>query len=277
MDLFEQKNRKRVLIAAHRGSAGGNIPCNSISAFKIALLQGADIIELDVEKSLDGVLFVQHPGFERVHLRMNDSIRNYPSHVVEQFVLSNCDVVRTKERIPRLADALRFLKGKCVINIDKFWNNPQSIAQLVRDLGMVNDVIIKTYHVADQLDAVEKYAPDLPLMVMVRDEDHCTESLLRRNIRYIGTEVLFANDTAPVASAEYVDWMHRQGLLVWANAIVYNDYDVVGGGHTDDISLLGDPDNGWGWLCDRGFDIIQTDFTLQSKLYLEQTGRRTVI
>ena len=29
-----------------------------------------------------------------------------------------------------------------------------------------------------------------------------------------------------------------------------------------------------GWLADRGFDIIQTDFIYNSRLFLENTGRR---
>ena len=29
-------------------------------------------------------------------------------------------------------------------------------------------------------------------------------------------------------------------------------------GHDDDTSVLGHPEQGWGWLMDRGFDIIQT-------------------
>lgn len=274
MNVFELKKRNKILIAAHRGSAGGNIPCNSIPAFKAALVQKAEIVELDVEKSLDGELFVQHPGMEKVHLRMNDSIKNYPASVVRSFVLSNCDMVRTETNILSLEDALKFLKGKCIVNIDKFWNNPEKIANLVRKLDMTDDVIIKTYAKPEQLDAVEKYAPDLPLMVMVREEDTCTDELLKRNVRYLGTEVLFSSDDSPIASREYVDMMHSKGLLIWSNSIVYNYKDVIGGGHTDDISLTGDADNGWGWLADRGFDIIQTDFVCQCRLYLEQTGRK---
>lgn len=29
-----------------------------------------------------------------------------------------------------------------------------------------------------------------------------------------------------------------------------------------------------GWLADRGYNIIQTDWTLALKTYLEKTGRR---
>ena len=62
------------LIAAHRGVCGGNIPCNTIQAFDIALRQGADIIELDVTRSSDGKMFVFHPGKESIHLYSPRSI-----------------------------------------------------------------------------------------------------------------------------------------------------------------------------------------------------------
>lgn len=45
MKLLEVAKEKKILVAAHRGVAGGNIPCNSLQAFQIALNQGADIIE----------------------------------------------------------------------------------------------------------------------------------------------------------------------------------------------------------------------------------------
>ena len=83
MDLLKLAKERGVLIAAHRGACGGNVPCNSSAAFKAAVNAGADIIELDVDSSSDGELFIQHPGMERVHLRFADSIRNYPASVVE--------------------------------------------------------------------------------------------------------------------------------------------------------------------------------------------------
>lgn len=39
-------NRDRVQVAAHRGVAGVNIPCNTIPAFDIALHGGAAILEM---------------------------------------------------------------------------------------------------------------------------------------------------------------------------------------------------------------------------------------
>ena len=275
MNLLEMAKDKKVLLVAHRGVCGANIPCNSLQAFQIALNQGADIVELDVDNSLDGELFIQHPKMERVHLRMQDRIRSYPASVVENFRLSNCDLAPTEWNIVRLEDALKLMKGKCIINIDKFWENPEKISKLIRKLGMEDQILIKTANKPEYLDAVEKYAPDLYYMSVVTDEDHTHEQMKQRNINYVGAEVLFKNENAPVASKEYIDMMHREGKIVWVNALVYDYRAVLAAYHNDDISMIEDPEKGWGWLADRGFDIIQTDFLYPCKQFLENTGRRS--
>ena len=37
--------REKMFIVAHRGTPGGNIPCNTIASYEIALDQGADMIK----------------------------------------------------------------------------------------------------------------------------------------------------------------------------------------------------------------------------------------
>lgn len=76
------------------------------------------------------------------------------------------------------------------------------------------------------------------------------------------------------ASREYIDMLHADGMIAFGNAIVFNYKTVLSAGHTDDISVTEDPALGWGWLADRGFDVIQTDYTYQCNDYLIKTGRR---
>lgn len=274
MDILQKAKEKKVLLVAHRGTCGGNIPCNSIAAFKAAVLAGADMVELDVERSLDGELFVQHPKMEPVHLRMKDSIRNYPASVVENFKLSNWDHDPTQYSIVRLEEALTFLRGKCMINIDKFWVNPEEISALIRKLGMEDQVLIKAAYEPKYLDAVEKYAPDIPFMTVAKNGTDMHEEMMKRNIRYVGIEAIFATEDSPVASKAFIDKLHADGKIVWANAIVYDYKKVLTAGHNDDISITENPELGWGWLADRGFDLIQTDFIFQCRHFLEETGRR---
>ena len=47
------------LVIAHRG-ASAYAPENTMSAFELALRQGADMIELDVQRSADGILVIFH-------------------------------------------------------------------------------------------------------------------------------------------------------------------------------------------------------------------------
>lgn len=258
------------LIAAHRGLCGGNIPPNTLPAFEAALCHGADIIELDVTASSDGCLFVFHPGMEKEHLRLDKSLCELTRVEIEQLRFVNHDGTPTNCPICTLEEALRLLRGCCTVNIDKFWMNPGHIAALVRKLGMQDQVIVKTDTQTRWFDMVEELAPDLPYMVFVHEQDVISDALLRRRMRYIGTEVLFTCDDQPVASSGYVHSMHDKGLLVWANAIVYDYKVVLSAGHNDDLSIIGYPDVAWGWLIDRGFDIIQTDWPTQLRQYIQE-------
>ena len=82
--IIELRKKTGVLVAAHRGTSGGNIPPNSIAAFDIALKEGADILEMDLFQSIDGELFVFHTGME-------------PSHLDRHIPL--CKILRSQQRL----------------------------------------------------------------------------------------------------------------------------------------------------------------------------------
>ncbi len=266
-------NNKAPLLAAHRGVCGANIPCNTLAAYEIALRQGADIIELDVSRSKDGELFAFHPGMEPVYLKCGKMISEMTAAEVREIPLLNQDEVPTHYRIPTLIEALSFLKDRAYINVDKFWTDVEGIAACIRRAGVEKQVIVKTYLDEESLGNVEKYASDLMFMPMIWHKDESTEMLLKRNINLIGNEILFDKDADEVISDAYIAGMHRKGLLVWMNAIVYNEKDVISAGHTDDISLTDDPAKGWGWLMEKKADIIQTDWPLMVRQYIDGKHR----
>ena len=266
-DLRKELSR-RPLITAHRGVSGGNIPCNTLAAFDGALAQGADMIELDVSRSLDGTLYVFHPGMERAQLGSEKLISQMYDDEVASLRFVNQDDTPTTEGVYRLEEALNHLKGRCYINVDKFWENIDPISRLIRGLSMQDQVLVKTGADPHCFDVIEECAPDMPYMVILREKDEVSDALRRRNIAYRGAEVLFKTEDAEVCQREYIEGMHEKGLLVWVNAIVYNYKAVLSAGHNDDISVPGRMDEGWGWLIDRGFDIIQTDWPLMLRQYI---------
>lgn len=274
MKTIQASAAERILLAAHRGVSGGNIPCNTLAAYEIALRQGADIVEIDVSITKDKQLYVFHPGMEPAHLRSQTYLRDMTAEEVDALHFVNQDGVKTTDIVSRLDDVLELIKGRAYVNVDKFWDAMPEITDCIRRHGMQNDVIVKTSADPKWFDMVEQIAPELPYMPIISSTDNCTEELLKRNINYIGAEVLFADEGCQTASPEYIKQMHDRGLLLWVNSIVYNYKAVLAAGHSDDASLTGDPYTGWGWLADHGYDIIQTDWTLPAKLYLDEIGRR---
>ena len=268
--IFENRKIKGMpFLAAHRGVCGANIPCNTLAAYKIALDQGADVVEIDVSKTKDGEFFVFHPGMEPVFLKTEKMLSQMTAEEVRALSLLNSDGVKTSYRIPSLREVLALLKGKAYINVDKFWTDVKGISEQIRLAGVSDQVIVKTYTDEESLAAVKKYASDFMFMPMVRAKDEVTERLISQGVNVIGAEILFSSESDAVIGDAYIDEMHKKGLLLWANAIVYDEAAVISAYHTDDVSLCDSPDKGWGWLIDKKVDFIQTDWLAPLKSYME--------
>lgn len=269
VSIYENRKAKgSPLLVAHRGVCGANVPCNSIAAYKIALNQGADVVEIDVSKSKDGKFYVFHPGMEHVFLRSDKRIDQMTSSEVDALFLVNQDSVKTSYKVPTLSEVLALLKDKVYINVDKFWTDVEGIAKEIRKAGVEKQVIVKTYVDEKSLEAVTKYAPDFMFMPLIWAKDTVTDSLLKNGVNVIGAELLFDKEDCECIQDEYIKSMHDKGLMVWMNSIIYDENAVISAHHTDDGSLCGNPDDGWGWLIDKGADFIQTDWLLMLKDYI---------
>lgn len=270
---LQEKAKENIIIVAHRGASGGNIPCNTMAAYEIALKQGADMIEVDVSCSRDGKLFLFHPGMELAHLNKlkNLSLLSYKTVRKQHYV--NYDKTQTQFTVADFDDFLEQFKGRCYINIDKFWDNPQKIYDAVKRHGMTEQMLVKSKPSEKVFSVLENLAPEIPFMPIVKEEHPIHERLLRSKINYVGVEVLFEKDDSSLASPEFISKMHRDNILVWANAIIYDYKRQLSGGHSDDSALTVGEDYGWGWLADRGFDMIQTDWTMMLVDYLKKTGK----
>ena len=268
--IFEnRKELNRPFLVAHRGVCGANVPCNSIAAYKIALNQGADIVEIDVSKSKDGKFYVFHPWMEPQFLK-SKYLWELNSDEIDNLHLLNQDGVETSYRVPTLEEVLLLLKDKVYINVDKFWTDVKGISDVIRRVGVEKQVIVKTNVDEKSLNDVAEFAPDFMFMPLVWHKDEVTEILAKKGINQIGTEILFNTENDRCISDEYIKEMHEKGLLVWANSIIYNEKEVISAGHTDDISLYDSPDKGWGWLIDKNVDFIQTDWLLMLKSYIDR-------
>lgn len=267
--ITELIKEKRILVAAHRGVAGGNIPPNTIAAFDIALKEGADILEMDLFKSKDGEIFVFHTGMEPAYLDHHFRIETLTSEEIRRLRLCNVDLAETFMPLNTFDEVLEHYKNKCILNLDRCVNIVKDVMETVERHGMSEQILLKSDPSDASLKLVETYASTVNYMPVYMENDTASEKIEKMNINFVGAELVFESEDSAIAQDSYLEMMHRKGKFLWANSLVYSSRVKLSAGHNDDISVTGNPDKGWGWLVDKGFDIIQTDWTHHCVGYLK--------
>lgn len=132
-------------IIAHRG-ASAHAPENTLSAFELALEQGADGIELDVMLSKDREIVVIHDA--SVDRTTNGSGRVKDMTLEE---LKRLDAGQG-EKIPSLEEVFEVFGGKFLINIElsnytSFFNSlPIEVAEIIQSHKLVDSVMISSFN-----------------------------------------------------------------------------------------------------------------------------------
>ncbi|AVM68983.1 glycerophosphodiester phosphodiesterase [Lachnospiraceae bacterium oral taxon 500] len=266
VDLIKEKG---ILVAAHRGTSGGNIPANTIASFDIALRDGADILEMDLAKSSDGKLFIFHTGMEPAHLDRHIRFGEHSAAEIEKMRLCNVDLIETFLPVNTFAEILERYKGKCILNLDRCIGFVEDVMKEVRRHGMVEQILLKSDPSDESLRKIEAFASDVDYMPVYMEEDPATEKIEKMNIKFIGAELVFKTVDAPIARPEYIEKMHKKSKFLWGNSLVYSSKVPLAAGYSDDLSLTENPDLGWGKLAEMGFDIIQTDWSKHCLEYLK--------
>ena len=269
METIWERAQKKILITAHGGYNAGIITFNSMAGFEAAVRAGADIIEVDVARSAEGKLYVFHPGTEK----------NMLGHLCHIEKMTNAEIEAERNQIsgmpiPSLDELFETFKGRCYINTDKAYTCFPELITAIRRHKMMDQIILKGDGKNPTVyDMTEALAPDIPFLAVSYEIDTASEMCAKRNIRYIGSEVVFAKDDAPVTESSYIESMHQAKKVIWVNPILFSLNRPLVGGHDDHQSLLKDPSDGWGWLADKGYDIFQTDWVTDCIMYLQQSGK----
>ena len=269
--LKELRQQKGVLIATHRGMVVGNIPHNTFPAFEVALLHGTDIIETDVTMNKDGEIFIFHPHQEVNQLKLDIHLEEMTAAEIRELRYVNDCRAKTEWGIPTLDEFLETYKNRCLINLDHGWDFFPEMIQKVRNHEMEEQILLKSPAKPEFFKAIEEVAPNMMFMPIIKEETmEAAAQLEHMNINYVAAELVFPVENSPLVEDAYIRSHHDKGRLLWCNTILYNYLKPLSGGHTDDVAVTGDPDKGWGWVVDKGFDIIQTDWTMALRAYLDK-------
>lgn len=272
--LAQARNQRGVLIAAHRGMAAGNIPCNTIGAFEAALKQGADILETDVILNKEGKMFIFHTRQEKNHLNQDIKLEEMTEEEILAQRFVNTDNAPTPYGILTLDAFLEIFKNRCLINLDHGWGFLPQLTAAVRRHGMADQVLLKAPAKLEYARQMEAAAPEMMFMPIYKNVDELTPRLETMDVNFAGAELVFSEEDSPLVQADYIRSHHEKGRILWCNPIVYSMKAVLTAGHTDDAAIMGDPEFGWGWLIDKGFDILQTDWVMPLRGFLDNRKQK---
>jgi glycerophosphoryl diester phosphodiesterase len=142
--LIATRGTQPVLVIAHRG-ASITAPENTLAAFRQAVVEHADFVELDVQESLDGEVVVIH---DSDLMKVGGSPMKIWEHTAAELrtvdIGSHAGAQFKDERVPTLAEALAVCKGSARVLVElKSYGHDQKLEErvvaLVEAAGMGND------------------------------------------------------------------------------------------------------------------------------------------
>lgn len=269
-DFYEkfQELGRHFFLAIHRGCFE-SAPENSLPAIQTSIDQGLFIIEIDVHKTKDGIVILMHDDSVD---RMTNGFGKISELTYEQ-INALClkennggdDAKLTNEKVPTLFEVMNLVKGKAMVNIDKCWELREEVYEVLKQTDTLDHGLIKSDANIEEVESFLNTKGNKPLYMHKVNEGniHQLEDMITK-ISPIAFEIAFTHDSSPVISENMLNKM-KEHANVWVNSLDLS----LNGGHTDTLSFV-DPDAGWGWLVNKGVNIIQTDYSFKLQAYLDE-------
>ena len=231
---------------------------------------GADIIEIDLQRTKDGVLLLMHDAKLDRTTTGKGKIEDKTWDEISKLKLRAGHHIRTAQKVPTLEEVLLATKGRVMLNLDKADRYFDQVYDLCKKTGTERQIIMKGKLPAK--DVKEKYGAYLDEILYMPIVQLDSVAAMKNIDEYIEVlnptafELLYVKDTNERPK------QLRQSLngkaLRWYNTL----WDTMAGGHDDDATLKS-MDNGWGYLIDKlGANIIQTDRPAMMIEYLRSRG-----
>ncbi len=154
------------IVTAHRGFSAA-APENTLPAFQLAIDQGCERAELDVQMTKDGVVMVTHDTNMRRCTGRNQNIYDLTYDEVRKLDAGRWFGKKyAGTKVPTLAEVLDLCKGKIELNIEIKPNaaTPELEAEtlrIIREKGFENNCVI-TSQSYETLCKVKELAPEIP-------------------------------------------------------------------------------------------------------------------
>jgi glycerophosphoryl diester phosphodiesterase len=267
--LLVKADTRRILVHGHRG-ARGRRPENTIPAFRYAIEQGVDVLELDVAVTKDGVPVISHDPLINATICSGPKL-GIPIHTLTRQELDAYDCGAKKNpgfpdqvpvpgtRIPNLDEVFSLSKGNAVqFNVETkiFADKPELTPDPETFTKMILDLVKK--HGLESRVILQSFDPRT-LRVMKRLDPSIRRAALwetKRDWKEVAKEfdaTLFSPEEHLVTK-EHVTEAHAMGMEV--------------------VPWTSDKPEDWAKLVDAGVDAIITDDPAALIAWLKARGLR---
>ena len=288
------------MVVAHRG--GGmegdrtGHPENSIAAVRASIELGAEMVELDIQKSSDGVFVVFHDSWlDRSSTCKGELAKRTLAELKECRLVIAGTGVATDEPIPTLREMLAVVRHRIFVNIDNKLDIDAlpDIVAVAREAGVADQIVVKrnlwsAEKVAEMTRVLEKTGSGAIFMPIIADDavrdpkflEAATSAFSADAVELIawhkGGEPM-TSDGGPLFGAKARAVAARGDWHLWVNtyAIVNKPAGMLSGGRGDQLATVASmPGEAYGFWVDRGATIIQTDEPKAAIEWLEANGFR---
>lgn len=118
-DFFKWTGKDIPIVSGHRGGMEDGYPENSLEAFENTLRHTPAIFEIDPRLTKDSVIVLMHDATLERTTNGKGKVADYTLAELKQLYLKDKNGNVTTYRIPTLAEALKWAKGKTILNFDK--------------------------------------------------------------------------------------------------------------------------------------------------------------
>jgi glycerophosphoryl diester phosphodiesterase len=268
IDELHHSENKTIMVAAHRGD-WRNAPENSLQAYKLAIEEGVDIIEVDLNKTKDGVIVIMHDGTIDRTTDGTGKPSDYTLAELKKFHLKNGLGITTTHTVPTLQEVMTLAKGKVLVNLDKSYPYYNEAYKVLKETGTINQAIFKTdEHYETVRNKYHNLLDSITFMPVIwLNEAGAKQNIIdyQKAIKPVAFELIFDQDTSGIIHNN--SFIKTQGSRIWINAM----WASLNGGHTDDMAVeQNDTKDSWDWLIAHGATIIQTDRPKELLNYLRK-------
>ena len=245
-----------VIVVAHRAD-WRNFPENSLEAVQSSIDMGVDMLELDVQRTKDGVLMLMHDHNLDRMTTGSGNIAETTWEEISKLYLKDHQGNVTTYKVPTLEDVLLACKGKIMINLDKADRYFDEVFALLEKTGTTNLIVMKGGQPANEVrEKFGKYLNKVIYMPVVSIDKPESEQAIYdflNDMKPVAFELCWGNPESQVPAK--MEKALKGRSLIWYNTL----WDWLCAGHHDDKAVE-DLDGTYGYMIDTlGARILQTD------------------